>query len=52
MLNTSGNEDPTPEDARSMKDHIEVIQGQLLLVESLINGLDAEYKKFLAAHPA
>jgi hypothetical protein len=52
MLNTSGNEDPTPDDARLMKDHIEIIQGQLLLVESLITGLDAEYKKFLAAHPA
>jgi hypothetical protein len=33
------------------KQQIEVVQGQLLLVESLVTGLDAEYKKFLAAHP-
>ena len=52
VMNTSDKEDPTPDDARSMKDHIEVVQGQLLLVESLITGLDTEYKKFLAAHPA
>jgi hypothetical protein len=52
VMNTSDNEDLTPDDARSMKDHIEVVQGQLLLVESLITGLDTEYKKFLAAHPA
>ena len=52
VMNIPGNEDPTPDDARSMKDHIEIIQGQLLLVESLITGLDTEYKKFLAAHPS
>jgi hypothetical protein len=33
------------------KQQIEVVQGQLLLVDSLVTGLDAEYKKFLAAHP-
>ncbi len=33
------------------KEQIEVLQGQLLLVDSLVTGLDAEYKKFLAAHP-
>jgi hypothetical protein len=36
---------------QSIKEHIEVLQGQLFLVESLVTGLDAEYKKFLAAHP-
>ena len=33
------------------KQQIEVIQGQLFFVESLIKGLDDSYKKFLAAHP-
>ncbi len=32
------------------KEHIEVVQGQLLLIESLVTGLDSEYKKFLAEH--
>jgi hypothetical protein len=36
---------------QSIKEHLEVLQGQLILVESLVTGLDAEYKKFLAAHP-
>jgi hypothetical protein len=27
------------------------VQGQLLFVDSLVTALDAEYKKFLAAHP-
>jgi hypothetical protein len=36
---------------QTRKQRIEVVQGQLLLIESLVTGLDAEYKKFLAAHP-
>lgn len=32
------------------KQQIEVVQGQLLFIDSLVTGLDAEYKKFLAAH--
>jgi hypothetical protein len=36
---------------QTRKERIEVVQGQLLLVESLVTSLDAEYKKFLAAHP-
>jgi hypothetical protein len=32
-------------------DRLEVLQGQLMFLESLIKGLDGEYKKFLAAHP-
>lgn len=36
---------------QSIKEHLEVLQGQLVLVESLVIGLDAEYKKLLAAHP-
>ena len=36
---------------QTRKQRIEVFQGQLLLIESLVTGLDAEYKKFLASHP-
>jgi hypothetical protein len=36
---------------QTRRERIEVVQGQLLLVESLLTGLDAEYKKFLASHP-
>jgi hypothetical protein len=50
-VNMPDKQNPTPEDAKSMREHIGVLQGQLLLVESLIDGLDGEYKKFLAAHP-
>jgi hypothetical protein len=50
------NADPTDPVAaakqnQSIKEHLEVLQGQLILVESLVTGLDSEYKKFLAAHP-
>jgi len=34
-----------------MKEKIEVLQGQLLLVDSFVNNLDNEYKQFLATHP-
>lgn len=45
--------DPTPtaEEATQIKQHIEVLQGQLLLLNSMVTSLDGEYKKFLAAHP-
>jgi hypothetical protein len=36
---------------QTRKERIEVVQAQLLLVESLVTGLDAEYKKFLASNP-
>lgn len=39
--------DPTPEQAAAMKDRIETLQGQLLLVDSLVTNLDREYKEFL-----
>jgi hypothetical protein len=32
-------------------DRIEAVQGQLYLLQSLLQGLDAQYKKFLNAHP-
>ncbi len=41
----------THDDAVLMKQRIEVLQGQLVLVNSLVGVLDGTYKKFLAAHP-
>lgn len=53
FLNTAeGDPDPTAEQAEAMKEKIETLQGQLLLVDSLMKSLDGEYKKFLTAHPA
>ncbi len=42
---------PTREQAQDIIDHIGVLQGQLILVDSFVKGLDGEYKKFLSAHP-
>jgi hypothetical protein len=47
----AGDPNPSGEEAVKIKDRIEVLQGQLIFLESLIKGLDSEYKKFLAAHP-
>jgi hypothetical protein len=46
-------DDPNPSaaEAAAIKSHIEILQGQLSLVENLMVGLNDEYKKFLAAHP-
>jgi hypothetical protein len=43
--------DPTRAEADEMKGKIQILSGQLLLVESLMQSLDRDYKKFLAAHP-
>jgi hypothetical protein len=43
--------DFSPEHVKVMEEKMEMLQGQLLLVDSYIKILDAEYKKFLAAHP-
>ncbi len=48
---TKGDPDPTEAEATALKDKIEVLQGQLLLVDSFMKGLQEEYKKFLQAHP-
>jgi hypothetical protein len=48
---TKGAANPTGEEAVRAKEHFEVLQGQLTYLESLIVGLDEEYKKFLAANP-
>jgi len=45
--------DPIPagEEAKQIKQHIEVLQGQLMLLNAMVTSLDGEYKKFLTAHP-
>ena len=43
--------DPTPDQANDIKQKIEILQSQLTLVDTFMNSLDQEYKKFLAAHP-
>jgi hypothetical protein len=40
-----------PEGAKSMKQHIQTLQGQLYMVHSLMQTMEEAYKKFLAAHP-
>jgi hypothetical protein len=42
---------PTGEDAVRIRDRMETLSAQLMYLESLILGLDTQYKKFLAAHP-
>ena len=41
----------TPAEADAIKRQIEILQAQLLLLDSTISALDQEYKKFLAAEP-
>jgi len=51
FLNSAkGDVNPGGEEAVKIKTNLEVLQGQLTFMESLIRGLDGEYKKFLAAH--
>jgi hypothetical protein len=40
----------TAADAKAMKEKIEILEGQILLVDSLMSSLDQQYTKFLAAH--
>ena len=47
----AGDVNPSGEEAVRIKNQLEILQGQLLYVESLIEALDGEYKKFLTAHP-
>jgi hypothetical protein len=46
-----GDANPGGEEAVKIVDRLEILQGQLIFLESMIKGLDGEYKKFLAAHP-
>ncbi len=47
---TKDDADPTQAEANALKDKIEILQGQLLLVDSFMKGLSEGYKKFLDAH--
>jgi hypothetical protein len=42
---------PGGEEAVKITDRLEMLQGQLISLESQVLGLDREYKKLLAAHP-
>jgi hypothetical protein len=42
---------PSREEALSIVEKIEVLQGQLVLVDSFMQGLSGGYKQFLATHP-
>jgi hypothetical protein len=42
--------DPTKDDGKIIKERIETLEGQILLVDSLMTALDGQYKKYLAAH--
>jgi hypothetical protein len=46
-----GDPNPSAEEAIMIKQRIEILQGQLLLVEAVVSSLDGNYKKFIAAHP-
>jgi hypothetical protein len=48
FLNIGDVEEPSRADAPAMKEHIEILQAQLILLDSLVAKLDNEYKKFLA----
>ncbi len=51
MMNLQNkDEEPTHEDAVAMKQHMEVLQGQLLVVDAMVTSLDGIYKKFLTTH--
>jgi hypothetical protein len=52
LMNFTDNADPTDGQAADIKQKIEVLQGQLLLVDSTVTGLDRKYKKFLAEYPS
>jgi hypothetical protein len=43
--------DPTPAEATDIKQKINILQGQLFLVEAIMTSLDKHYKEFLSAHP-
>jgi hypothetical protein len=42
---------PSREQAESIIQKIEVVQGQLMLVDAFMQGLSRDYKAFLASHP-
>ncbi|WP_242618025.1 hypothetical protein [Edaphobacter modestus] len=44
--------DPTGGHAEATREKIEILEGQLSLVEGILKLLDGQYKKFLSSHPA
>jgi hypothetical protein len=46
-----GEPNPGGEEAVKIADRLEILQAQLMFLESQILGLDDEFKKFLARHP-
>jgi hypothetical protein len=44
--------DPTPAEAADIKQKVEVLYGQLFLVDNLMASLQRQYQRFLSAHPA
>jgi hypothetical protein len=46
-----GDLNPTGDEAAKIKEHFQILQGQLQHIRGLIEELDGEYKKYLAAHP-
>ena len=47
----AGDVNPRGDEAAKIKEHFEILQGQLKHIRSQIEELDSEYKRFLAAHP-
>jgi hypothetical protein len=41
---------PSGDEAVRVKEHFEVLQGQLMYIEDQVTRLDAQYKKFLTTH--
>jgi hypothetical protein len=51
LLNEKSGDPPlNAEDAKLMKQHIETLQGQLFLIDSLLQSMDKSYKSFLQTH--
>jgi len=51
LLNHDDQWDLTPAECDTIEGRIETLQAQLLMVDTFMKDLDADYKKFLAAHP-
>ncbi len=51
LTDPSGGGAPDRAEAADMKQHLDILQGQLILLSGLVKGLDGEYKGFLRANP-
>lgn len=47
-----GDSDPTQGEAQTIREKIEVLQGQLLVVDSFMKGLNDSYERYLKSHPS